>query len=34
MVDLGIVPGVHAPGTCGVIEYSIERRHETEFKAR
>ena len=24
MVDLGIVPGVHAPGTCGVIEYSIE----------
>ena len=29
MVNLGIVPGVHAPRTCGVIEYSIEGSGQT-----
>ena len=29
MVDLGIVPGVHAPCACGVIEYSIEGSGQT-----
>ena len=29
MVDLGIVPGVHAPHACSVIEYSIEGSGQT-----